>query len=272
MKVPDSLTLFELQSLLQVVEESLAITSHLELFHWLQKRMRHFLPHDVVIAAWGDFSLGLVRYDLVSDLPGFRTDTLEEGLLQPFLTDLFARWNKERHMPCSMVSSQVLVNHPRLQQEWLSKLQQMPVTLMHGIKDQRGRHDCLYIFLGSDELVEQRPRQLLRYLLPYLDTAFRQVAHLPEQYFPSTSSLAAFRAERATPDEESGPTDEFGLSSREHDIMEWVRAGKTNQEIGMILDISAFTVKNHIQRIFKKLNVVNRAQAVSKMSQGRGAK
>jgi len=31
------------------------------------------------------------------------------------------------------------------------------------------------------------------------------------------------------------------------------------------LDISAFTVKNHVQRIFKKLDVVNRAQAVAKM-------
>jgi DNA-binding CsgD family transcriptional regulator len=46
-------------------------------------------------------------------------------------------------------------------------------------------------------------------------------------------------------------------------IMQWVRAGKTNAEIGMILDISAFTVKNHLQRIFKKLNVFNRAQAVA---------
>jgi len=52
---------------------------------------------------------------------------------------------------------------------------------------------------------------------------------------------------------------------REVDIMEWVRKGKTNQEIGMILDISAFTVKNHVQRIFKKLDVVNRAQAVAKI-------
>jgi DNA-binding CsgD family transcriptional regulator len=47
--------------------------------------------------------------------------------------------------------------------------------------------------------------------------------------------------------------------------MEWVGKGKTNPEIGMILNISPFTVKNHLQRIFKKLDVMNRAQAVAQI-------
>jgi DNA-binding CsgD family transcriptional regulator len=47
--------------------------------------------------------------------------------------------------------------------------------------------------------------------------------------------------------------------------MEWVGKGKTNSEIGMILNISPFTVKNHLQRIFKKLDVMNRAQAVAQI-------
>ena len=59
-----------------------------------------------------------------------------------------------------------------------------------------------------------------------------------------------------------------GLSQREIEIMEWVRIGKTNYEIGMILNISAFTVKNHLQRIFKKLDVTNRAQAVERLGRG----
>ena len=54
------------------------------------------------------------------------------------------------------------------------------------------------------------------------------------------------------------------MSERELEIMHWVALGKTNPEIGSILDISAFTVKNHMQRMFKKLNVTNRAQAVAK--------
>ena len=87
------------------------------------------------------------------------------------------------------------------------------------------------------------------------------MVHLLEQYLPANGSLTAeLAAHFSAPTEETdAPTDDFGLSEREHNIMEWVRAGKTNPEIGLILDISACTVKNHVQRIFKKLNVVNRA-------------
>jgi DNA-binding CsgD family transcriptional regulator len=55
-----------------------------------------------------------------------------------------------------------------------------------------------------------------------------------------------------------------GLSVREDEVMQWVALGKTNPEIGKIMEISEFTVKNHLQRVFKKLDVTNRAQAVGK--------
>jgi len=53
------------------------------------------------------------------------------------------------------------------------------------------------------------------------------------------------------------------LTARQQEIMKWVRQGKTNAEIGDIMGISPFTVKNHLQKIFKRLSVNNRAQAVS---------
>ena len=57
---------------------------------------------------------------------------------------------------------------------------------------------------------------------------------------------------------------EHNLSARESEILAWVALGKTNPEIGSILGISVFTVKNHVQRILKKLDVTNRTQAVGK--------
>lgn len=54
------------------------------------------------------------------------------------------------------------------------------------------------------------------------------------------------------------------LSARENEVMHWVKMGKTNYEIGAIMEISAFTVKNHLQRIFRKLDALNRTHAVAR--------
>jgi DNA-binding CsgD family transcriptional regulator len=56
------------------------------------------------------------------------------------------------------------------------------------------------------------------------------------------------------------------LSERERQIMTWVAMGKTNPEIGCILHISGFTVKNHLKSIYTKLDVTNRAQAVARLT------
>ena len=54
------------------------------------------------------------------------------------------------------------------------------------------------------------------------------------------------------------------MTGREIEILGWVQEGKSNQEIGVILNLSPLTVKNHVQKILRKLDVRNRAQAVSK--------
>jgi transcriptional regulator EpsA len=103
---------------------------------------------------------------------------------------------------------------------------------------------------------------MLELLLPYIDSTLRQLEHLPEQLPEKLSEVSKPDAANTNEDEIIGT-----LSSREIDIMHWVKSGKTNLEIGQILDISAFTVKNHLQRIFKKLDVMNRAQAVTQYQQ-----
>ena len=58
---------------------------------------------------------------------------------------------------------------------------------------------------------------------------------------------------------------EAGLvTAREREVLEWIYRGKSNIEVGMILGISPLTVKNHVQKILRKLNVLNRTQAVGK--------
>lgn len=55
----------------------------------------------------------------------------------------------------------------------------------------------------------------------------------------------------------------FGLSAREAEIMRLVADGLPNAEIAGELFLSEKTVKNHVNRIFAKMAVASRAEAVS---------
>ena len=59
----------------------------------------------------------------------------------------------------------------------------------------------------------------------------------------------------------------LGLTSREAEILMWISRGKTNKEIGLILDTSPRTVNKHLEHIFEKLGVVTRAAAISVVMQ-----
>jgi LuxR family transcriptional regulator, quorum-sensing system regulator SolR len=53
------------------------------------------------------------------------------------------------------------------------------------------------------------------------------------------------------------------LTDKEMEVLLWVVEGKTSWEIGKILAISERTVKFHLRNMYIKLNVSNRAQAVT---------
>lgn len=90
-----------------------------------------------------------------------------------------------------------------------------------------------------------RQAYVLELLLPYLHLHW----------------LALYGKERALP---PGASVARTASARELEILHWVREGKSNEEVGQILGISGWTVKSHLQRIYKLLGVSNRTQAVSR--------
>jgi DNA-binding CsgD family transcriptional regulator len=56
----------------------------------------------------------------------------------------------------------------------------------------------------------------------------------------------------------------LGLTHREAEILLWVTRGKTNEEIASALYISPRTVKKHLEHIYEKLGVGNRAKATAR--------
>ncbi|WP_319517543.1 response regulator transcription factor [uncultured Martelella sp.] len=56
----------------------------------------------------------------------------------------------------------------------------------------------------------------------------------------------------------------FPLTVRESEVLLWIAKGKTNRDIGDILGLSTRTVNKHLEQIYVKLGVENRASAAVK--------
>ena len=55
----------------------------------------------------------------------------------------------------------------------------------------------------------------------------------------------------------------FLLTTREADVLAWIARGKSNRDIGEILGLSPRTVNKHLEQIYVKLGVENRASATA---------
>lgn len=53
------------------------------------------------------------------------------------------------------------------------------------------------------------------------------------------------------------------LTAREREVIRWVAQGKTDREIASIIGCAPKTVEKHLEHVFDKLGVPNRAAAVA---------
>ena len=56
----------------------------------------------------------------------------------------------------------------------------------------------------------------------------------------------------------------LGISARECEVLDMLAAGHANKVIARRLDISPNTVKTHVARLYQKLEVASRTQAIGK--------
>ena len=98
-------------------------------------------------------------------------------------------------------------------------------------------------FIGKDKEL-QDDQQLLGGLIPYLVSAIDRI---------SSNSVQQQRALK----------EPIFLTAREKEVLQWVAVGKSCDETGSILGVTERTVKFHLQNVYRKLEVVNRAQAVT---------
>ena len=77
-----------------------------------------------------------------------------------------------------------------------------------------------------------------------------------------TQRLLLLEERRCAPDFRRLET--LRVTRREAEVLRWVAAGKTNQEIATILGLSARTVAKHLERMYPRLGVENRTAAAAR--------
>jgi transcriptional regulator EpsA len=239
---------------LRIVSSAMLIERHYQLFLWLRGEVQEFLPHQILISAWGDLAEWDLKLDVVSAIPGARTEALSQHPIDGVLKTCYADWVAGGRRPLIVKAAELLETLGARPGPIYDALRDMRTALIHGVRDERGGHDSLYIVLNSGSITKGRAKDQFTYvmdsLIAQIDLAFRRVAALP--------SASAKHAD--------AHSDWLELSAREQEILDWLVQGKTNVDIAAALDISPFTVKNHVQRIFKKIGVNNRTQAAAKYS------
>lgn len=240
--------------LYNLIQRSFSIDRHIDLFLWMQDSVRECLPHDVMIASWGNFDTCKLNYDVISSIPEVRTQKVigARENVDNLMCKLYHRWMESGEKWFTINHFDPTSNTTGDSECFLDKLVNMRSILVYGIRDQRGRDDCLYVFFDGAEEFPVR-HSVLGMLMPHIDSALRRVECLVNIPFSQESIVNPLLGQ---------------LSEREQQILKWVKMGKTNYEIGLILEISQNTVKNHLKRIFGKLNVTSRVQAIATLNDG----
>src|SRR5437879_988798 len=117
----------------------------------------------------------------------------------------------------------------------------------HGTHDATGQLTSFFTFACRPGSIGPRQAYYVELLVPFLHAAWvRTQVNWQAKSAGARPAVTGF------------------LTPREREILEWIYRGKSNIEVGMILKISPLTAKNHVQKILRKLGVLNRTQAVGK--------
>ncbi len=235
----------DMDNLLNTFDTSLKIRKRFQFFLWAQGGLQSQIPHDTLICAWGDVAASRFRFEV------FSRNAVDEKVLReltnPFdghLTRLATDWHRRGGQPLLLPLDQ---GEPQ-SSEVRAALQRLGYghALAHGAPEMGHDQGSFFLFLNLPVAPDHHVAYTAELLMPYLH-------------------MALYRMARQEPDNgRNEASTESILSTREMEVLAWVREGKTNQEIAQILSISPLTVKNHVQNILRKLNVTNRAQAVAK--------
>jgi transcriptional regulator EpsA len=237
----------EREALLLNVDVSLRVHTRPQLFSWVQGALQSLTPHEVLICGLQEGRQSAMRVDSFSTAP-VDCAKLNELFQQDvsLVPHLIKLWEENRCQAITCETERGPFASGALARE-LARLGVASV-LAHGTHDASGNMTSFFVFASRPGALGGKQTYLADLVVPYLHAAW-------------VRSQVTWPLDRAGANK---PAKTGLLTPREQQILQWIYHGKSNIEIGMILEISPLTVKNHVQKTLRKLNVLNRTQAVGK--------
>jgi len=237
-----SLNQIEQLRFLRAIASAVEVRKRNQLFRWIEGEFQTVLPHRLMVCTLVDSEGRPFVIDRFSSSP-IPNEVLQEICAEGngLISDLGDTWLNSGARPL------VLVPSSDRYVPFSSELGRLGLRAcaVHGVLDHHRTTGSQFFFFGVPTDRPAHVSYLLELLTPYLHTALIRVSASDQD---GASEVAAPAL----------------LSEREVGILQQVQHGKNNVEIAELLGISPLTVKNHVQRILRKLGANNRAQAVGK--------
>jgi transcriptional regulator EpsA len=237
----------ELESLLLNIDASLRVHSRHQLFGWTQGMLQSLVKHELLVCALRSARPTSYQVDCFAS-PWIDPEKVSEVFRRDgaFVAHLVSQWVETEFHPVVYSAGS---GGPFARDAFTAELQRLGAegVIAHGTYDSLGKPVSLFVLAAMPGDLGREQGFLLELIVPFLH-------------------LAWMRTQLKGPLEDSGATAQSvnPLSAREREILRWIHLGKSNSEIGTILGISPLTVKNHVQKILRKLNVQNRTHAVGR--------
>ena len=249
------------EAMVRLLESVSSVRRRYQFFVWLQNHLQSLLPHQIAVCGAYQRS----RREMVFEV--FNSVVLTpqaQGLLSEARGEVqrtaMTQWVRSRGQPVTLrLSSLQGECSPQSVPGWQSLMALgVDEMLAHGVSRPQRPAELESFFMLATPHRPVLPTSLahIDMLMPYLHSTYLRV-QATEMEIGEVSQRGGVPASNAPP---------TSLTDRERQVLSHVREGLSNQQIGEAMGISPLTVKNHVQKLLRKLGAANRAQAVAKTS------
>jgi LuxR family transcriptional regulator, quorum-sensing system regulator CviR len=233
-----------LAQLFDVISASFNIENVAQFCQWTNENLQQVMPHGILMCGIGQMENhgAKILKLLPNNFPaGYIAELHQAGGMAA--SPVFMQWMQTRR-PVLYEPTEHTTDSPWMDNFLRYDLQNIAA---HGLCDVNSNIATYFSFSRVQGKLGEQHAKLLEMLIPHMHVAL----------------IRAFNGS----DIDTNKLDEFmfKLTDREHEVLRWLKTGKTNKEISHELSISENTVKNHVQSILDKLDVKSRSEAVAKI-------